>query len=113
LRQLEEKNRRLKGIVADPALDIRALRDVLAKYGYGLRVKRVLERVSEGRGLPAIIQIDNGPEFTGRVLDKRAFELGVKLQFIEPGKPIQHAFIESFNSRLCEECTQRAHSRLA
>jgi putative transposase len=70
----------------------------------GERVKRVLERLSNGRGLPAIIHTDNGPEFTGRVLDQWAFERGVKLQFIEPGKPIQNAFIESFNSRLREEC---------
>jgi transposase InsO family protein len=45
-----------------------------------------------------------GPEFTGRVLDQWAYERGVKLQFIERGKPIQNAFIESFNSRLREEC---------
>ena len=70
----------------------------------GERVKRVLERLSSGRGLPTVIQSDNGPEFTGRVLDQWAYERGVKLQFIEPGKPIQNAFIESFNSRLREEC---------
>jgi putative transposase len=51
-----------------------------------------------------VIQSDNGPEFTGRVLDQWAYERGVKLQFIEPGKPIQNALIESFNSRLREEC---------
>ncbi len=51
-----------------------------------------------------MIQTDNGPEFTGWVLDQWAYERGVKLQFIEPGKPIQNAFIESFNSRLREEC---------
>ncbi len=60
--------------------------------------------MSSGRGLPASIQTDNGPEFTGRVLDQWAYERGVKLQFIEPGKPIQNAFVESFNSRLREEC---------
>jgi putative transposase len=70
----------------------------------GERVKRVLQRLGSGRGLPAVIQSDNGPEFTGRVLDQWASERGVKLQFIEPGKPIQNAFIESFNSRLREEC---------
>ena len=70
----------------------------------GERVKRVLERLGSGRGLPAVIQSDNGPEFTGRVLDQWAYERGAKLQFIEPGKPIQNAFIESFNSRLREEC---------
>jgi len=70
----------------------------------GGRATRVLERLGSGRGPPALIQSDNGPESTGRVLDQRACERGVKLQFIEPGKPIQNAFIESFNSRLREEC---------
>lgn len=63
----------------------------------------MLERLSGGRGPPAIIQTDNGPEFTGRVLDQWAFERGVKLRFIAPGKPIQNAFVESFNSRPREE----------
>lgn len=70
----------------------------------GERVKRVLERLRLARGLPATIQLDNGPEFTSRVLDKWADDNHVQLQFIEPGKPIQNAFIESFNSRLREEC---------
>jgi putative transposase len=70
----------------------------------GERVKRVLERLSNGRSLPVTVQTDNGPEFTGRVLDQWAYDNQVRLQFIEPGKPIQNAFIESFNSRLREEC---------
>ena len=45
-----------------------------------------------------------GPEFTSGVLDRWAFDNHVQLQFIEPGKPIQNAFIESFNSRFREEC---------
>jgi putative transposase len=69
----------------------------------GERVKRVLERLLSERGLPTMIRSDTGPEFTGRVPDQWAFERGVKLEFIEPGKPIQNAFIESFNSRLREE----------
>jgi putative transposase len=70
----------------------------------GQRVTRVLDRLAIGRGLPAVIQSDNGPEFTSRVLDQWAYDNQVRLQFIEPGKPIQNAFIESFNSRLREEC---------
>jgi putative transposase len=70
----------------------------------GERVKRVLERLRLARGLPATIHVDNGPEFTSRVLDQWAYENDVRLQFIEPGKPVQNAFIESFNSRLREEC---------
>jgi putative transposase len=70
----------------------------------GERVASALERLRVTRGLPTVIQSDNGCEFTSRVMDHWAYEHGVKLQFIEPGKPIQNAFIESFNSRLREEC---------
>jgi putative transposase len=70
----------------------------------GERVTRVLERLRRERGLPLVIQADNGPELRGRVLDQWAYEHGVKLQFIAPGKPIQNAYIESFNARLREEC---------
>jgi putative transposase len=54
--------------------------------------------------LPTVIQSDNGPELRGRVLEQWAYANGVRLQFIEPGKPIQNAYIESFNARLREEC---------
>lgn len=70
----------------------------------GTRVTRALERLCNTRAAPAAIQSDNGPEFSGRVMDEWAYGRGVRLQFIEPGKPIQNAFIESFNSRLREEC---------
>lgn len=51
-----------------------------------------------------MIRADNGPELRGRVLEQWAYEHGVWLQFIEPGKPIQNAHIESFNACLREEC---------
>lgn len=70
----------------------------------GRRVTRVLDRLAETRGLPQVIQVDNGPEFAGRVLDAWAHRRGVRLQFIEPGRPVQNAFIESFNGRLRDEC---------
>jgi hypothetical protein len=63
-----------------------------------------LERLHTVRGLPSVIQADNGPELRGRVLDQWAYDHGVRLQFIEPGKPIQNPHIESFNARLREEC---------
>ena len=44
----------------------------------GLRVSRVLDRLAEGRGLPEMITVDNGPEFAGKDLDKWAYERGVK-----------------------------------
>ena len=70
----------------------------------GRRVVSVLERLAETRGLPNAITIDNGPEFTGRVLNEWAYRNGIKLNFIRPGKPIENAFAESFNGRLRDEC---------
>jgi putative transposase len=70
----------------------------------GARVVRVLERLGEGRGLPQVLVMDNGPEFAGRAVDRWAYGQGVKLHFIEPGKPVQNAFIESFNGKMRDEC---------
>jgi putative transposase len=70
----------------------------------GARVARVLDRVIAERGIPAAIAMDNGPELTSRALDQWAYEHGVELRFIDPGKPSQNGFIESFNGRLRDEC---------
>lgn len=70
----------------------------------GLRVVRVLERLRERRGTPAAMQVDNGTEFTSRVVDQWAYQHGVALHFIERGKPTQNAFIESFNGKFRDEC---------
>jgi putative transposase len=67
------------------------------------RVTRVLDQACDTRGFPAVLQADNGPEFTSRAMHQWAYEHGVRLQFIEPGKPTHNAIIESFNSRLREE----------
>jgi putative transposase len=70
----------------------------------GVRVVRVLDRLAETRGLPLEIVVDNGPEMIGKALDEWAWRNGVRLHFIEPGKPTQNAFIESFNGRFRDEC---------
>jgi putative transposase len=70
----------------------------------GHRVTRVLERLAFTRGLPAVITVDNGPEFAGQALDAWAYQKGVKLHFIRPGKPVENAYIESFNGRFRDEC---------
>ncbi len=70
----------------------------------GLRVRRVLDRMASERGLPEAIVLDNGPEFRGRALTAWSEERGVRLEFIQPGKPVQNAYIESFNGRLRDEC---------
>jgi putative transposase len=70
----------------------------------GLRVRRVLDRIAIERGLPEAIVVDNGPEFRGRAMAAWSEERGVRLEFIQPGKPVQNAYIESFNGRLRDEC---------
>lgn len=70
----------------------------------GARVVRVLDRIAEERGLPEVIVCDNGPEFISKAVDRWAYEHGVKLHFIQPGKPTQNAFIESFNGKFRDEC---------
>ena len=70
----------------------------------GERVVRELDQVAQVRGYPERIVCDNGPEFRSEALDQWAHQHGVTLQFIEPGKPVQNCFIESFNGRLRDEC---------
>jgi putative transposase len=70
----------------------------------GLRVVRVLDRLAETTGLPDTLVMDNGPEFSGRALDRWAYARGVQLRFIRPGKPIENAFVESFNGKFRDEC---------
>ncbi len=70
----------------------------------GSRVVTMLEEVARDRGHPDMLVVDDGPELRGRDLDRWAHENGVKLFFIDPGKPMQNGSIESFNGRFREEC---------
>ena len=70
----------------------------------GERVVRVLDRLQGERGWPGKIVVDNGPEFRGKVMDCWAYEAGVKLHFIEPGKPMQNGYAEGFNSTFRDQC---------
>jgi putative transposase len=70
----------------------------------GRRVTAVLDRLADLRGLPSSITVDNGPEFAGHVLDAWVYEHDVLLNFIRPGKPVDNAYIESFNGRFRDEC---------
>ena len=65
---------------------------------------RVLDELAARHGLPEEIVMDNGPEFTGRALFAWSARTGVRLRFIQPGKPIQNAFVESFIGRFRDEC---------
>ena len=70
----------------------------------GAGVTRVLNRLALSRGLPKVIRSDNGKEFCGKAMVSWAHGRGVQLRLIEPGKPNQNAYIESFNGRLRDEC---------
>jgi putative transposase len=70
----------------------------------GAMVAEFLERVAHERGYPAVVRLDNGPEFTGKALGIWATQHQVRFDFIDPGKPMQNAFREGFQSRLRDEC---------
>ena len=70
----------------------------------GQSLTRILDRIALNRPLPQAIRTDNGKEFCGHAMLTWAHARGVKLFLIEPGKPNQNAYIESFNGRLRDEC---------
>ena len=68
------------------------------------RVIRVLEQVKSWRALPQSIRVDNGPEFIAFELTEWLSDLGAETYHIDPGKPWQNGFVESFHNRLRDEC---------
>lgn len=70
----------------------------------GDEVVATLEVVTEQRGHPKSIRVDNGPEIISKSLDWWAYFNGVQLDFSRPGKPTDNAYIESFNGQFRQEC---------
>ena len=70
----------------------------------GEMVGQVLDRVLDTPAVPRSIAVDHGTEFQSRALEDWAYRRSVQLDFIRPGKPVENAFIESFNGRLRDEC---------
>ena len=70
----------------------------------GDHLTRILDQICSLRGRPGLIRSDNGKEFTGKAMLNWAYRNGVALKLIEPGKPNQNAYVESFNGRLRDEC---------
>ncbi len=70
----------------------------------GGRVVRVLEELKARRGLPRQIRSDNGPEFVSRTVDQWAYEQGLQWHTIQPGRPMENGYVESFNGRFRDEC---------
>ncbi len=70
----------------------------------GIDVVTILAGITQQHGFPKRIQVDNGPEFISRDLDRWAYWNHVELAFSRPGKPTDNALIEAFNSRFRQEC---------
>jgi putative transposase len=87
---MDDHNRELLAIEADTCLPT-------------IRLIRELERLKETRGLPEMIRVDNGPEFISKELDTWCKGQNIHLHFIQPGKPMQNAFIERCNGSIRRE----------
>lgn len=77
--------------------------EVATRFG-GSDVARVLTQVGVVRGLPPVITVDNGTEFTSKALDHWAYRNQLQLDYTRPGKPTDNSFIESFNAQVRREC---------
>ncbi|XHS79314.1 IS3 family transposase [Burkholderiaceae bacterium UC74_6] len=79
--------------------------DIAVDYGIsGQYVTRLLDRAALFRGYPAAVRTDNGPEFTCRAFIAWAQSHGVRHILIQPGRPMQNGYIESFNGKFRDEC---------
>ena len=71
---------------------------------YSIKAKSMIEFFGSLENLPSKLRCDNGPEMSSREFMDWALKNKIEIEYIQPGKPIQNAFIESFNSRLRDEC---------
>jgi len=88
-------------------VDIFTRESLAIEVGQSLKgedVVRVLNRLKQDRGAPKVLFCDNGPEFTGQMMDLWAYKNEVKIDFSRPGKPTDNAFCESFNGTFRSEC---------
>ncbi len=88
---VDDFSRESLGIIVDRSLN-------------GHRVRDELEKIIEVRGMPGRILSDNGTEFTSTAILKWCHEKGLRWDYIQPGKPYQNGYIESFNGKLRDEC---------
>lgn len=79
--------------------------DIAVDWGIsGLYVTRLLDQAARFRGYPAAVRTDNGPEFTSRAFIAWTQRHHIRHLLIEPGKPMQNGYIESFNGKFRDEC---------
>ena len=96
--------RRLRALTVVDAFTREALAIEVDQGIKGEQVVDVVDRLALLRGAPRAMQVDNGPEFVSKALDRWAYENGVTLDFSRLGKPTDNALVESFNGRLRDEC---------
>jgi putative transposase len=70
----------------------------------GEKVAMALDNIVADRGAPESITVDNGTEFASKAVDLWAYHYAVHLDFIRPGRPVEHGYIESFHGKLSDEC---------
>jgi putative transposase len=79
--------------------------DIATDFGIsGQYVTRLLDQAAIFRGYPNVVRTDNGPEFTSRAFMAWAQSHGIRHVLIEPGRPTQNSYIESFNGKFRDEC---------
>jgi putative transposase len=79
--------------------------DIAVDFGIGGHyVTRVLDQAATFRGYPSVVRTDNGPEFTSRAFMGWCHAHGIQHLLIQPGKPMQNGYIESFNGKFRDEC---------
>jgi putative transposase len=88
---VDDYTRECLALFADPSLS-------------GLRVVRELDAIIRWRGRPDTIVSDSGAELTSMAIVRWCQATGVESHYIAPGKPMQNAFVESFNWRFRDEC---------
>lgn len=87
---IDDFNREILNIVIDTSISSK-------------RVVRELTQLTDWRGKPARIRVDNGPEFLAIVMEQWCREQGIELLFIRPGKPTENSYVERFNRTYREE----------
>jgi putative transposase len=70
----------------------------------GEHVVAVLNRLAAQRRAPSYVFVDNGSEFSGRLLDLWAYHCKARIDFSRPGKPTDNCYVETFNGSLRDEC---------
>lgn len=102
-----EDGRRLKMLPVVDEFSRECLTVKVARSLTAPDVVRALDQLFKGHGAPRYLRSDNGPELVARAVREWLAQAGVETLYIEPGRPWQNAYVESFNSRFRDELLDR------